>query len=235
MPAVISAKCPHCQTDKMAFSWVADKPLPPPRKGEFLTLFSCNKCGSGLVAEYHFRINHGYSTPGACNGDPESAGFQSFKKYPGTMPSAIPSHTPTPLDRYFSQAADALLSGHSDASGAMSRKVVDVSTQQLLKEGSKKYGNIRDRIDALAATNLLRPELKDWAHQIRLGGNDAAHDQDPYTIEEASELLSFVELYLTYVYSLPGRLKTRRDAAEQAKQEEKAKKPNRSTDSPQPT
>jgi hypothetical protein len=73
---------------------------------------------------------------------------------------------------------------------------------------------------------------------VRLGGNDAAHDEDPYTNEEASELLSFVELYLTYVYSLPGRLKARREAAEKGKQEDKAKaqaaKPTRSTDSPHP-
>jgi hypothetical protein len=88
-------------------------------------------------------------------------GFHVIKYYPGPMPSAVPSHSPAPLDRYYGQAADALQSGHSDASGAMSRKVVDVSTQKLLGEDSKKYGNIRDRIDALAAKNLLTPDLKD--------------------------------------------------------------------------
>jgi hypothetical protein len=100
----------------------------------------------------------------------------------------------------------------------MSRKVVDVSTQQLLGEQAKNFGTIRDRIDALAAKNALTPDLKDWAHQVRLGGNDAAHDEEPYTREEAVELLDFVELYLTYVYTLPGRLKERRDRAENEKQ-----------------
>ncbi len=52
---------------------------------------------------------------------------------------------------------------------------------------------------------------------MRLGGNEAAHDEDPYTQEEAEELLSFAELYLTYVYSLPGRLKARREKAAKAK------------------
>jgi hypothetical protein len=32
---------------------------------------------------------------------------------------------------------------------------------------------------------------------VRLGGNDAAHDEDPFTQAEAKELLGFVELYLT--------------------------------------
>ncbi len=107
--------------------------------------------------------------------------------------------------------------GDPDASGAMSRKVVDASTQQLLGEESKKYNNIQGRIDALAAANKLTPDLRDWAHQVRLGGNDAAHDLDPFTQEEADELLSFAELYLTYVYSLPARLKERRERAEKEK------------------
>jgi hypothetical protein len=105
----------------------------------------------------------------------------------------------------------------SNASGAMSRKVIDVSTQQLLGDEGKKYGNIRDRIDVLAEKNALTPDLKDWAHEVRLGGNDAAHDKDPYSKEEAEELLDFTELYLTYVYTLPGRLNERRERAEKEK------------------
>jgi len=105
----------------------------------------------------------------------------------------------------------------------MSRKVVDVSTQQLLGEKSKDYRDIRGRIDALAADNKLTPDLKDWAHQVRLGGNDAAHDLDPFTPEEADELLNFAELYLTYVYTLPGRLKERRERAEKDKEKAGAK------------
>lgn len=103
----------------------------------------------------------------------------------------------------------------------MSRKVVDVSLQQhsiaTFGEDAKKYKTIFDRIEALAAQNVLTPDLKDWAHQVRLGGADAAHDADPFTPAEAGELLDFAELYLTYVYSLPGRLKERRDRAQKEK------------------
>jgi hypothetical protein len=103
----------------------------------------------------------------------------------------------------------------------MSRKVVDVSTQQLLGEDSKKYGTIKQRIDALADKNAITPDLKDWAHEIRLGGNDAAHDEDPYTEPEAVELLDFAGLYLTYVYSMPGKLKDRKAVAEAEKKKAK--------------
>jgi hypothetical protein len=144
-------------------------------------------------------------------------GWTLTDSYPKPMPSKCPSHTPDDLTRLFLQASNALKRGDADASGAMSRKVVDISTQQLL--GAEKY---RDRtmfgkIEALATKGVLTTDLKDWAHEVRLGGNDASHDLDPFAIEEADELLDFVELYLNYVYSLPGRLKERREQAESQK------------------
>jgi hypothetical protein len=99
----------------------------------------------------------------------------------------------------------------------MSRKVVDVSTQQLLGEESKKYGSIKARIDALAKNGTITPDLGKWAHEVRLGGNEAAHDEAPYLQPEAEELLDFAELYLTYVYTLPRRLEERKAKADAAK------------------
>jgi hypothetical protein len=106
----------------------------------------------------------------------------------------------------------------------MSRKVLDVSTQKLLGEDAKKFSTIQKRIDELASRHALTPDLQEWAHVVRLEGNDASHDEDPYTQEEADELLSFVDLYLTYVYTMPGKLKARRERAEKEKAEIAAKK-----------
>lgn len=182
-----------------------------------MVLYKCNKCQGGLVVEYTFQINHGYQSPSACNVNPNTVGFGVVKVYPGKMPPCTPPFTPEPLSKFFKRAVDALQGGSPDASGAMSRKVVDVSTQKLLGEDAKKFGTIQKRIDELASRNLLTPDLKEWAHVVRLEGNDASHDEDPYTPEEADELLSFVDLYLTYVYAMPGRLKLRRENAEKEK------------------
>src|SRR5229473_2748225 len=199
--------CPHCTAKRMGFTLVGETSLAPVRKNGWMVLFTCNKCQGGLVAEYIKQVEYGVSTPGGCNADPTKLGFDLVKLYPGTMPQVMPAFTPVPLDRFYNQAVDALRSGNPDASGAMSRKVVDVSTKKLLGEDSKKYNTIKQRIDALAENGALTSDLKDWAHVVRLEGNDASHDEDPYTQEEADELLSFVELYLTYVYTLPGKLK----------------------------
>lgn len=52
--------------------------------------------------------------------------------------------------------------------------------------------------------------MKDWAHQIRIDGNDAAHDEKPFAQEEAAQLLEFVRLLLTYVFTLPAQVAARR-------------------------
>lgn len=204
--------------EKVGFSVSGEMPSPtgPPNTKRFRTVLICSNCEEIVIAVFDGSSSASYS-PNSCPGDPRKFGWNIFKSYPTPAPSKCPTHTPDELKRIFVQAANALKRGDSDASGAMSRKVLDVSTQQLLSADSKKYGNIQGRIDALAAANKLTPDLKEWAHQLRLGGNDAAHDLDPFTQEEADELLSFAELYLIYVYSLPARLKERRERAEKEK------------------
>jgi len=110
------------------------------------------------------------NSPMQCQSDPENFNWVRLRTYPEALPTKIPSHTTDQLKRYYEQAANALKRKDWHASGAMSRKVVDVSTQQLLGDESKKYGTIKQRIDALAAKNSITPDLKDWAHEIRLGG-----------------------------------------------------------------
>jgi hypothetical protein len=191
---------------------------PPNIHQRYRTSLVCLKCEEMVVATFDAP---GPSIPGKsplqCPIDPQEIGWALTNSYPKPVPASCPSHTPPELKRIFLQAANALKRGDPDASGAMSRKVVDNSSQQLLGDRSNKHNNIKGRIDALAAENILTPDLKNWAHEVRLGGNDAAHDLDPFTQEEAGELLDFAELYLTYVYTLPGRLKERRERAGQGK------------------
>lgn len=205
MPASISATCPHCHVKEMGFSFIAQTSLAPRRRKDWIVLYKCNRC------QYTWKQDYGPKEPSKCDGDPAQLGFGIVTYYPNPMPSNLPDHVPSPLERYFIQASEAFHNKHYDASGAMSRKVVDVSTQQLLGEDSKKFSTINARINELALRNALTPDLKDWAHQIRLSGNEASHDEKPYSEDDAKELLGFAELYLTYVYSLPARLKDKRD------------------------
>lgn len=234
--ASIILECPHCGAEKIGFHVAFDSAATLPH-GQSLTykkyrsLLLCWGCEEGVVAVFDATAGRDQNFPNAAPQqapkDPRQVGWHLVKTYPVPQPSKCPTHTPDRLKGLFLQAANALKRGDPDASGAMSRKVVDVSTQLLLGDQAQDYKTIFARIEAVAKKGMLTDDLKDWAHQVRLGGADAAHDLDPFTKEEAEELLDFAELYLTYVYTLPSRLKERRERAEKEKAAKGASKSSR--------
>ena len=119
----------------------------------------------------------------------------------------IPKHVPDKIGNLYRQALDCEVRENWDACGAVCRKVVDVVTVNLGALRSKK---LVDRIDDLEVTRTLTPALKEWAHVIRLDGNDATHDPDPFEQDEAHQIRSFTEIFLRYVYELPGMLSERK-------------------------
>lgn len=207
--------CPHCAAPKMTFTIFFDRLAlghedSSPTK-VVRSLMACNSCGEYVVGVFVRTASAKRSeNPSQLFVDPRNEGWELFQSYPKAILLQAPEYIGDILKSFYMQAAEALQRRSWDASGAMSRKVVDVSAKQLLKEEAAKYRNMNDRIDALGRQGRLTPDLQAWAHEVRLGGNDAAHDEDPFTLEEAAELLAFVELYLTYVYTLPGRLTARR-------------------------
>ena len=174
-----------------------------------LCMALCTVCRGGVILRFLHANSNGL---GVLNSqiDPTRSGFRLVESYPSRPPSLTPEHIPRGLQSFYSQAQDSLRRGAYDASGAMARKTLDVSTQQLTSELPGKLDSINLRIDALGTAGRITEDLRAWAHEIRLDGNDASHDEEPFTKEDATSLLDFLELYLTYVYTLPGRLKERR-------------------------
>lgn len=87
----------------------------------------------------------------------------------------------------------------------MFRRAIDVGTKLLSDEINA--WKLDKRIDALANAGLITKDLQAWAHKIRLEGNDAIHELDEPNKDQAAELERFTELVLTYLYTLPARVK----------------------------
>ena len=76
-----------------------------------------------------------------------------------------------------------------------------------------KAKNLNDCINNAVEQGNLTSDLAAWAHEIRLGGNEAVHDE-PLSEEEAQDLRDFTELVLLYLFTLPEKLaraRTRRE------------------------
>ena len=69
----------------------------------------------------------------------------------------------------------------------------------------------------MAAEHRITPELKTWAHELRLDGNDAMHGEEEATQQMVDQMHEFCKFLLIYLYTLPAQVKAaqaRRDAGQ---------------------
>lgn len=208
--SVFQANCPHCGTKRVAFTILNQSPAGKQSNSMWDTLAFCGQCNRGILATF--------LTPRG--GDPMSLLSSSSwnQLSPPTISPSLPStgapkHTPPNVAEFYRQGMESL-PGARDAAGSMFRKVLDTG---LKAKFPTIKGTLNERIKKAAQKHELTPELAEWAHQIRLDGNDAAHDEEPFSEDDIRTIQAFTELVLTYLFTLPGMLEEARvEAGEEA-------------------
>jgi hypothetical protein len=212
MIAQISLDCPHCLNKKVAFQIRSGFIPAPGNPSGSIALLICPLCGEGVIAK--IRTNTpGMNFPqafghwvGGQMGMP--AGTNIYQSLPKPAISEAPASTPENVKRFYLQGMDNVAQNF-DAAGTMFRKCLDTALKHLDPNGK---GNLEKRIDHLPEVTGVTPAMKTWAHEIRRLGNDAAHEEDPFTQAEAKSLQAFTEVFLTYAFTLPGMLEARKTA-----------------------
>lgn len=199
MAGVATFDCPHCKTRHVAFTAAFEW---RPQEGGQRALFICGSCLEGVIREYH---NH--SSIMQLTGDISRYNVRLDRQWPEPLPGSAPSDTPATVGSYFEQGTSSLEAGNFDAAGMMFRKALESATKVLSPELAGK--KLVQRIDELAKDAKLTPDLAGWAHEVRLGGNDAAHEDEPFTFEEAVDLRNFMENFLRYAFTLPSAVRRR--------------------------
>lgn len=87
------------------------------------------------------------------------------------------------------------------------RSVLEVACSALGGEGR----NLQTKIDDLRQKGLLTEALTEWAHRLRLDGNQAVHEIKA-SAEQATELVDFVRLFLEVTFVLPKRIEAKRSS-----------------------
>lgn len=81
------------------------------------------------------------------------------------------------------------------------------STLQLaLREHGAKGARLVDQVQDLGSKGLLAPAVREWANEVRLLGNDAAHPgpgQDPPEPHDVQQCVDFLDFLLYCLYDLP--------------------------------
>ena len=214
MPEMI-LNCPHCASERMGFvfvgefrqsaAWHDDDPL-----YVWNAFCACRKCQEGVVvklASTHYKFS-----PSNCVGDPCDEGFFIVGMHPMSQTTGVPEHVPEDIAKDFGEAMDNVRRKNWTSAGMMFRKVLQRATRGLAPEGVDfTRMKLVQRIDALNEKRLITPAMKDWAHAIRLDGNEATHEEDEeFSDHKGSEMKDFTEVFLLYAFTLPTRVAAHR-------------------------
>jgi hypothetical protein len=190
--------CPHCSTEQSGFLGMHHFHI---RGHDYALLMQCGVCRECIVARFS-DANFTYWVGGQ-NVEPP----KPTKIFPKSAALTTPDHLHENVRKFYLQGEDSLRRGNFDAAGMMYRKAIEAGLKWLHAPGPD---NLEKRINALPPETGVTPAMKQWAHQIRRLGNEAAHEEAPFSKEEAESLQAFTELFLTYAFTLPGMLKARK-------------------------
>ncbi|PJG48716.1 hypothetical protein CAF53_11075 [Sphingobium sp. LB126] len=195
--------CPYCFTKNVAF--VARQSFVT-KAHEKRAFFLCGCCGEGVIWEYVSPPGTAAS-PTDANGDLSRAHILVGRRWPEMATGEAPESTPDNVAHFFKQATDSLHNGSFDAAGMMFRKSLESATKAIDPQAS--HLTLFKRLQKLVENHLITPALGEWANEIRLGGNEAAHDDEIFSREDAQALRDFTENFLRYAFTLPAAVARR--------------------------
>jgi hypothetical protein len=150
------------------------------------------------------------------------AGARQPKWLPA-IPTKLPERTfrdvPGAIAEVASEAYRCLEWAHAPRLAALgARSVIEATAKgQGITDGS-----LLAKIDTMAKQGLIRPNVRDSAHEVRLFGNDMAHGDfgRAVTDEDANLVLTLMAEVLQEVYQAPARLARAKAAREARKRQE---------------
>ncbi|MGX9981953.1 DUF4145 domain-containing protein [Methylobacterium fujisawaense] len=209
--AVFVHTCPFC-SGKLGLDVVAVRPTGMHMPALYLHCSACHMPSLAIVA-----VNSpGFETAAR---DPQPRALNAYiggvvASHPGEQPERAPDHVPPEVGRVFLQSRGSHRRGDMDLAAMGYRRSVELA---LKAADPSIKGQLGPRTDALAARKVLNGSMKDWADNVRLLGNDANHDPPEPTPDAVEDLHLFTETLLEFLFTMPERVKRRREATEEGK------------------
>jgi hypothetical protein len=200
--------CPRCGAKNSTFTVVSAVPHQAPYTWSVHMI--CGSCSNGGVANVYGNgtrqspLNHPFELSLS---DKNKTSFSVIDFYPEVKTHDVPQYLPESVAKKFREGCE-IIEASPDAAVGMFRKALELGLKDLSPD--IEAWKLEKRIDAMANKGLLTADLKDWAHELRLDGNDALHEAAEMTKEQAAETRELTRYVLTYLYTLPNAVKAMR-------------------------
>lgn len=122
---------------------------------------------------------------------------------PGVRPGREISGLPGDVVDLYGQARDAYANQSYTAAVLAIRKIL---MHIAVEKGAAAGQTFVTYVDHLVANGWAPPGSKPWVDHIRTRGNEENHEIVLATQDDATELLAFLEMLLTFMYEFPSRV-----------------------------
>ncbi|MGJ8570459.1 MAG: DUF4145 domain-containing protein [Hoeflea sp.] len=218
MTAYLIDDCPHCRRRDQSLRVIgADfRRRANGARGDTSTLvvgLACNSCEKPIAGEVTHRTASNprqtqESLGEASNSNSDISLFNLAHKFvPTPAPREILPGLPENVERAFCQAENAFDSAEMEEPSAMSyRRAIE---RAIAYKHGDLTGDLIDKIRELARTNIIPAQMADWAHQVRIIGNNGAHDE-AVSRPDLIAARAFADAFLRYLIVLPEMVAERR-------------------------
>ena len=123
---------------------------------------------------------------------------------PGQIYGNSVSDVPEKVETLYNEARNCLSCNAYTASVLCSRKLLmNIAVSKGAEEGKK----FIEYINFLSDKHYIPPDGENWVDHIRKKGNEATHEISIMKREDATKLLTFIEMLLKFIYEFPASIK----------------------------
>ena len=129
--------------------------------------------------------------------------FQSDEVIPGIAAGNFVDHLPDGIHQLYDEARNcASVNAHTAAVLACRKLLMNIAVEKEAKEGKSFFYYV----EYLASEGYVPPNGKGWVDQIRKRGNEANHEIIIMDKDVATELISFAEMLLKFIFEFPAKV-----------------------------
>jgi hypothetical protein len=168
--------------------------------------FTCWKCGNKVGSDRGWYTSQFsapyvaiYVCPVCCSPNYFFKGIQ----HPGVPPGNDVRNVPQDVEALYKEARSAVAASAYTAAVLACRKLL---MNVAVSKGANPNLRFVEYVEHLAAEGYIPPNGRSWVDHIRKKGNEATHEIQLMTIEDADELITFCEMLLKFVYEFPARV-----------------------------
>lgn len=199
----MSGPCPRC--GRIAAFGLAGQPISlKPDGSERVVALACMGCKDSITVVERMSDQQ----PGG------AVVFEGMYWWPTPGSTDLDPDVPTEVGSAYAEGIRALAVRAPRAAAVMFRGMLAQIVSNKGSAAAQAKHSLYDKLDQMSQDGSLHPSLVEWAKEIRLIGNAAAHPDalDPVSEQEAAELGRLCRQLLNVVYEVPARI-TRSRAA----------------------